>query len=209
MATTIPKTIHIVWVGDESARPDSDIQTWRDLNPRFTLKVWGNDALRTTRWTNAHHIEAMARREWSGVADMMRWEILVREGGFTVDADSTCIRPLEDWLFDCDMFACWENEIARPGLIAAGFVAAAPGNALLSQIVSDIRGAPTVTDKLAWETVGPMRLTQSYHRYRFSNLTIYPSHYFLPDHFTGVRYTGTGPIFARHKWSSTARLLGA
>jgi len=206
---TIPRTIHIVWVGDESHCPDTNIQTWRDLNPTFTVKLWGNEALRTTRWINAHHIEAMAHREWNGVADMMRWEILGREGGFAIDADSTCVRTLDDWLFECDMFACWENEIARPGLIASGFVAAAAGNAFLDQIVTDIRQAQTVTDKLAWETVGPMRLTQSYHRHRYSNLTIYPSHYFLPDHFTGVHYTGSGPVYARHHWHSTVKLLGA
>ena len=42
---TIPKTLHITWVGDESRRPDNCIQTWADRNPGWTVKLWGNDDL--------------------------------------------------------------------------------------------------------------------------------------------------------------------
>ena len=63
--------------------------------------------------------DMLNRQVWEGVADMMRWEILDQHGGFAVDADSICIRPLEDWLFEPRIFACWENEIARPGLASA------------------------------------------------------------------------------------------
>lgn len=201
----IPKTLHIIWVGNESKRPDNCINTWRQHNPDWTIKIWGNEALATGAWINAAHMREMAKREMNGVADMMRWEILFNEGGFLVDADSICLRPLDDSLLDCEAFACWENEMVRPGLIAAGYFACSAGNNFVRQIVSDIHNEPTVVNDMAWKTVGPQRLTDSYRKYRYHGLRLLPSYYFIPEHFTGVCYDGPGPVYARQAWGSTRR----
>jgi len=148
---------------------------------------------------------AMRGRELNGVADMMRWEILHAHGGVVFDADSVCLRPLDDELLDCPAFACWENEIARPGLIAAGYFGCEAGNPFVGQIIEDIAALPTVTDAMAWQTVGPQRLTDSYRKHQYSPLRIYPSHYFIPQHFTGITYQGDGPVYAHQLWGSTLR----
>ncbi|MDB5816392.1 MAG: Mannosyltransferase, partial [Rhizobacter sp.] len=201
----IPKTLHIIWVGDESRRPDNCIRTWIELNPQWTVKIWGNDDLAETDWVNTHHMREMSKRELNGVADMMRWEILYRHGGFVVDADSVCVRPLDDWLLECEAFACWENELARPGLIAAGYFACEAENAFVGQIILDIQAEPTVVNDMAWKTVGPMRLTEAYRRYAYAGLSILPSHMVIPEHFTGTKYIGSGPIYAHQEWGSTRR----
>lgn len=199
----IPKTIHIVWIGDESKRPDNCIGTWIDRNPGWQVKVWGNDLLDSTDWVNTEHMRAMSSREINGVADMMRWEILHREGGFAVDADSICVHPLDEALVDRRAFACWESEIARPGLIAAGYVGCEAGDPLVGRIVQDILAEPSVVHDMAWKTVGPQRLTDAYRRYAYHALDILPSHYFIPEHFTGLRYDGSGIVYARQQWAAT------
>lgn len=201
----IPKKLHIIWVGDESKRPDNCIRTWFERNPGWDVRIWGNQALAQTGWVNAEHMRAMARRELNGVADLMRWEILYREGGFVVDADSICIRALDDWLLEFESFACWESEIARPGLIAAGYVASKPENPFFGQIILDIKAQASVVDAMAWQTVGPLRLTQSHRKYSYANLTILPSHFFIPRHFTGIAYSGGGTVYATQEWASTLR----
>lgn len=201
----IPKTLHIIWIGDESKRPDNCIQTWVQRNPGWTIQLWGNQGLAEYGWFNARHMREMAPRELNGVADMMRWEILYNEGGFVVDADSVCVRALDDWMLEHEAFACWENELDRPRLIAAGYVAAQAGNEFFGQIINDIQAEPSVVHEPAWKTVGPLRLTTAYHRYRYTGLTILPSHYFIPEHFSGVRYAGTGPVYAQQHWGSTRR----
>ncbi|WP_439893145.1 glycosyltransferase (plasmid) [Ralstonia sp. 25C] len=199
----IPKTLHFIWVGDESKRPDNCIQTWATLNPDYQIKIWGNASLGEHKWLNARHMDAMLDREFNGVADMMRWEILYKEGGIVLDADSICLRPLDDSLLDCEAFACWESEIARPGLIAAGYFGCKPGNPFVQQIMKDIHNAPSVIHDRAWKTVGPQRLTESYQRYQYHPLRILPSHYFIPEHFSGVKYNGPGPVYAHQMWGST------
>ena len=201
----IPKKLHIIWVGDQDKRPDNCIRTWIDLNPSWSVKVWDNDDLAHYGWVNARHMREMAKKELNGVADMMRWEILYNEGGFVVDADSVCVRPLDDWLLEHEALACWENEICRPGLIAAGYVATSPENAFIGQIINDIHEEACVTHDMAWKTVGPLRLTNAYNLYQYTGLSVLPSHYFIPEHFSGTRYTGHGPVYAKQYWASTRR----
>ncbi|WP_159983380.1 MULTISPECIES: glycosyltransferase [unclassified Novosphingobium] len=199
----IPRTFHFIWVGDESRRPDNCIDTWRAAHPDWHFHLWGNAELDARGWINAHHMAQMRTREMNGVADMMRWEILLEHGGVVFDADSICAAPLDDWLLDCEAFACWENEIARPGLIAAGYFGCRPGNSFVRHIVDDIAALSSVTDAMAWQTVGPQRLTDSYREHCYTPLRIYPSHYFIPRHFTGVTYEGSDKVYAHQLWGST------
>jgi mannosyltransferase OCH1-like enzyme len=199
----IPKLIHFIWVGDETKCPTNCMDTWRALNPDYEFLLWGNADLAEQDWLNKAHMTEMAKRELNGVADMMRWEILHAKGGIVVDADSIALRPLDDQLLDCEAFACWENEIARPGLIAAGYFGAEAGNEFVAQIARDINAEPSVTHEMAWKTVGPLRLTEAYRKYQYSQLRIYPSHTFIPRHFTGLQYQGNDPVYADQLWGST------
>lgn len=201
----ISKKLHFIWVGDESKRPDNCINTWARRHPGWDIKIWGNDELAGYGWINAQHMREMSKRELNGVADMMRWEILYNEGGIVLDADSVCVRPLPEWMLETEAFACWENEIERPRLIAAGYVGSVPENPFFGQIILDIQAKATVTDNQAWVTVGPMVLTEAYYKYRYSNLSIFPSHFFIPEHYTGIRYEGPGPIFAHQEWATTGQ----
>ena len=44
-------------------------------------------------------------KKWEGVADVMRYEILFRHGGFYADCDSVSLRPLDDWMLATPLFA--------------------------------------------------------------------------------------------------------
>jgi mannosyltransferase OCH1-like enzyme len=199
----IPRQIHIVWIGDDKKRPDDLIQTWVDKNPGWEVKVWGNEELHGIDWVNSQHIKTyLEQKKYSGVADMMRYEILYAHGGFAVDADSECVAPLEDWLFAGSICAPWENETARPGLIAMGYMASAPGQPFFKAIIDTIKADPTIPDDAAWIKTGPVLFTEIYKKNKES-VHVWPSHYFIPEHYTGVKYEGSGPVFARQKWMTT------
>jgi len=201
----IPKLIHFIWVGDETKCPTNCMDSWRALHPDWEFKLWGNAEFNQLPWVNRRHMTEMYGRELNGVADMMRWEILHANGGIVVDADSVCLRRLDDHLLECEAFACWENEIVRPGLIAAGYFGCEAGNPFVKHIIEDICAEGSVTHEMAWKTVGPLRLTQSHRKYGYSKLRIYPSHYFIPQHFSGATYDGSDPVYAHQLWGSTRR----
>jgi len=198
----IPKHLHFVWVGDESKRPEKEINTWRLLNPDYQVTVWGNDSLKNS-WHLANAMRYYSK-ELCGVADCMRWEILYKYGGIALDADSECLRSLEDWLLEPDIFACWESELLRPGLIANGIVGAAPEHPLIGQIIADMKAE--TPDAPPWQWSGPGRITRAVHEHQYRDITIYPSHYFLPNHFAGLPYSGNGQVFATQAWNSTRRV---
>jgi mannosyltransferase OCH1-like enzyme len=199
----IPKIIHFIWVGDETKRPDNCINTWVKQHPGWDIRLWDNEELENNDWINRDHMAAMFGCELNGVADMMRWEILYTHGGIVLDADSVCLRPLDEELLDCPAFACWESEIARPGLIAAGYFGCEPANPLVGQIITDIAAERSVVHDLAWKTVGPQRLTDTYRKYAYTPMRIYPSHYFIPQHFSGLTYQGKDTVYAHQLWGST------
>ncbi|MFL5284163.1 MAG: glycosyltransferase [Rhodopila sp.] len=201
----IPKILHFIWVGDETKRPDNCIETWRKRHPSWDVRLWGNKDLAEANWINRAHMSAMYGRELNGVADMMRWEILHACGGVLVDADSICITPLDDELLDCPAFACWESEVARPGLVAAGYFGCEPKNPFVGQIIIDIAAEPSVIHDMAWKTVGPLCLTDTYRKYAYTPLRIYPSHYFIPQHHSGLTYQGKDKVYAHQLWGSTRR----
>lgn len=139
----------------------------------------------------------------AGKVDMMRYETLIRYGGLCLDADSECIAPLDDFLIDNDSFTCFENEYARPGLLAVGCMASTPDNEFFKLVVSDLLKKKFDFNSEAWETVGNRHLTETYRKHKYDKLKVYPSHYFLPRHYSGQEYSGSDKVYAKQYWGST------
>lgn len=210
----IPKKIHMIWVGDESKIPHACIQSWRDNHPDFEFKLWGNEDYDRFAWRNKKHMKRMWNWEKNGVADLMRWEILYNEGGFYVDADSTSIRPLSEWMCHSETIACYENEKLRPGLVATGFVGARPSLPFIDQIVERLRKNAFLVERPffprlhryrhppAWLSVGPGAFTQAI-KQGTSHCTIMPSSFFLPQHYSSEADQSHPHTYARHFWGST------
>ncbi|MEM9694310.1 MAG: glycosyltransferase [Myxococcota bacterium] len=205
-ATVAPpwRTLHFIWVGDESKCPHHCIQSWREKNPGWSFRLWRNEEYRAESWRLKSQMEEMWPTQLCGVADMMRYEILYRHGGFFIDADSICLRPLDDWLFQHDSFACWENERLRPGLIANGYMFFRhPGDELLRVMIEALETQRGIGQKQAWVTCGPNLLTMAWKKLPRHPMTVLPSHYFIPEHYEGLRYAGDGPVYAKQLWAST------
>lgn len=212
----IPKKLHFIWVGDESLRPDVYIDTWRRQHPDFEIQVWGNSEWKNRDWINREHMDRIAAqaRGLAGVADLMRWEILLEEGGFALDADSVCLQRLPEWLFDCDLFAVWENEYVRPGLVANGYVGAVPGHSVIQRVVSELRDLRDIRrhfvwrkmrfkKRKVWQTTGPVPFTKALLEDASRSATILPSHFFLPLHHSGEIYRGNGPVYGCEFFAGT------
>jgi hypothetical protein len=202
------RTIQIIWVGDESKRPDAYIQSWLELNPAWKVKVWGNREFEEYPW----RLRAQLDHRWhnmnelNGVADIMRWEILHDEGGFAVDADGPCIKPLEDWLFKgTSMAACYESEYALPGRIASGYLYALAKNPIVNSIIERIASENAMHDTPAWRALATMQISYEYHSRRpnDADFRVWPSHYFIPDHRWAPPYRGSGPVFSKQMFMTT------
>jgi len=73
------------------------MQTWRDYHPTWEYRLYGNEYLFSRRRKNQKLINAYyVRKEYAGVSDLMRSEILEEVGGFIPEADSICLRATDE-----------------------------------------------------------------------------------------------------------------
>ena len=128
-------------------------------------------------------------------------------GGIFVDADSICIHPFDEHLLNgIDAFAGWEQEQVRKGLAATGTMGFIPYHPIVNSALEWIVRNPVSlkeTRQRAWYTVGPGLLTRICQMYSFQNIKIYPSYYFLPFHYSGIKYDGHKKVYAYQEWGST------
>jgi len=206
----IPKIIHQIWLGDQSKRPIDLMQTWIDKNPTWSYKLWTE--IEVSELNLKCESQFNQDIHFAGKADILRYELLYNFGGFFIDADSECIRPLEDFLCDNITFGSYEHETGEEymnglGLIANGYLGSVPNNPLIGLIVEHISTLSNVNIRMPWEITGPKLLTEFIKK---TNLpfTIYPSHYFIPIHYTDILnknegYTGSDYVFAKQYWGTT------
>lgn len=197
----IEKKLHIVWVG--SHRPPQDmIDSWDKKHVNgWHFKIWTDH----TGWQNQRQIDVrFARREFNGVADCVRYEILHKHGGFAVDADSECLMALDagpvDFLSLETAVACYENEKVREGVIGCGFLGAPKGHPFFAACIED--AAKQSVDEMAWKAVGPGLMGRVAAQMPDA-IKVFPAKMFNPVHFSGAKALGDHPIYASQKWGST------
>lgn len=198
----IPKIIHQIWLGDQSKRPAKIMQTWRDKHPDWDYRLWTDENLPSLR--NKRQFDEM--QEMAGKADILRYELLYDHGGVYIDADTICLNPLEDFFLQNDSFACWENEYSVTGLIHNGHLGSCVNNELMRHLITHIGNQQRIYygPLHAWKVTGPVLLTNMTHQLRYTKLRIYPSYYFLPEHFSGVKhYYTTDKSYGHHLNGST------
>ncbi len=195
----IPKKIHQIWLGPN--RPTKWMDTWKELNLAWKYCLWTEENL-----TLSDKVKECPSN--AGKSDILRYQVLHDFGGVYVDADSECIRPLDDDLLDNEAFCTWENEWLRPGLMTGAFLGSVKGSNLTAELLKEIDNTSmNFHPAEAWSKIGPLLLTKTICRLQFP-ITIFPSHYFQPKHYMGLEYKGKGRVYANHFWQTTDILKG-
>ena len=200
----IPKIIHQIWIGPKP-RPIEMMKSWKDLHPDFEYIFWNEAEIekRNLQFKCVDKINMIP--EINGKADIIRWEILYKMGGYFVDADSICIEPFDEYFEGKTAFATWENESMRKGLVATGTMGFIPGHPICRDIINWIYSSSSnqdIVNTRAWYSVGPGILTRFLETGKYKDFSIYPSHCFLPIHFTGPAYDGHKKVYGYQEWGT-------
>jgi GT2 family glycosyltransferase len=203
---TIPKILHQIWIGPKPA-PTNLMRTWKEAHPDFDYILWNEEEIVKRNLLSVCQKQIADIVEINGKADIIRWEILYQYGGYFVDADSICISPFDDVFENCSGFASFENETMRQGLVATGTMGFVPRHPLCRDIIKWISTTTEAQELIkttrAWYSVGPGLLTKMLETGKYADMTIFPSHYFLPIHFTGGdQYTGHKKVYAYQEWGT-------
>lgn len=178
------------------------IETWKRHHPEWQHMLWDNDAVFSREWMLQKHINFYRERGmWAGVADIVRLETLHQFGGFNSGADSECLAAIDELFADqsADVFVSYENEKVRGGLLTP-VLASTKGNAFVWALMRTLALKENLGEP--WISTGNRFTTAMAEALEYPRLKIWPSHYFIPDHYTGERYAGGGKVYARHLWGS-------
>jgi len=201
---SIPKIIHQIWIGPKP-RPSNLMDTWKNKHPDYEYILWTETEVerRGIIFECAKQIEMI--QEYAGKADIMRLEILYKYGGVFIDADSICIEPLDDFFMKKTAFATYENENVRAGLVANGTMGYIPQHPLCRDMINWINSdnsTEAIQNCRAWYSVGPALLTRFLDLGKYRGFSVFPSYYFLPIHFTGLKYEGHKKVYAHQEWGT-------
>ena len=95
----IPKIIHHVWVGPKPF-PDQEkkfVKSWKDLHKDYDFMFWSDSNIHELD-INKKCISAMqnAGTMYACKADIVRYIAVNSYGGFYIDTDVECYRPIDD-----------------------------------------------------------------------------------------------------------------
>jgi len=193
-----------IWIGPYLP-PEQWMNTWTEKHPDWEYKIFDNAYLNSRRWRLQEHIEEYMRRgAYSGVADMLRYEILLEEGGFIAPADSICLNAVDDLFVEKKAYTVFENEFIR-GNLRMPFLASPPNNPAVSAIIEKIHSQTPSKLGHAYISTGNYLVGKTALEYPDDTITL-PSYTFNPNHSTGISYTGTGKIYAEQFFATGSNL---
>ena len=202
----IPQKLGHIWIGDGPA-PLQWMNTWRVKHPNWEYRLYDNTFLYEFNFKTHHQIkEYLKRRKFAGVADLMRLEILYEWGGFIPGADAICYQNTDELFGNTSLYTIYENEFLR-GRLVSPIQAAPPKHPFIGHMIDRLSQIDPNDLDDPWISTGNW-FTASMIEELSPEIIIFPSHYFIPVHYTGAIYTGDDKIYAKQLFGSTHRAFG-
>jgi mannosyltransferase OCH1-like enzyme len=131
----IPRILHQIWLGDQPLPEDFARyrETWLHHHPGWEQRFWTEENLPgdLRRPEVYERLRMPAER-----SDILRLEVLFREGGVYVDTDFECHRPLEDVIDDYEFVTA---PLKPNGWINNAFIGSIPGHPILEHALIELR----------------------------------------------------------------------
>jgi hypothetical protein len=200
----IPKRLGHIWIGPLEP-PHEWMQTWKDLHPDWKYTLYDNDFLASGDFeTHAQIGEYLNRGSYAGAADLLRYEILYKFGGYLAAADSICLHSIDELLAnDQSLYTVYENEFVR-GHLVSPIAAATPGHPFIRLLIDRLKEVDPADLDVPWKQTGNLFVAEMIEEHQ-PDIVIWPSHYLIPVHYTGRTYKGTGKIYAEQLFGSTKK----
>lgn len=197
---SIPRIFHRIWLGDAPMPEEFAAwgQEWLDLHPGWTMRQWGNEDAARFEMKNRALFDAS--KTGAGKADILRLEILEREGGVYLDTDFKPLKNIEPLLWGARAVVGWHNAL----FINNAIIGAIPGHsyirALIEAVPEGIASFPTLDLQS-----GPGLLTRVKNSGEFPGLRDFGPGIFYPYDWNedGCAVEDFPNAFAVHHWAKS------
>ena len=220
----IPQKVHLIWIGNNDY-PDyfnSFLKTFEKNFEGFEIKVWGNKDLTKKNFPLTYsyiqkaiklqgkpmfnekgdqmfdkNMKPYTYSKWAQITDLMRLEIVYRNGGYYFDTTFEILKPMFKLLNKKKPRFVGCNEVPRfkdHNILSNSFFGAIPGNPILKRLLSKkkLNEIDFMAQNVDFQT-GPgylrsgIRLNDNFH--------IFPTKYFYP--FVEEYEPGRDPPFRK------------
>ena len=203
--SVIPKIMRHIWLGPKPP-PIKWMESWNRLHTDWEYSIFNEESISYYNFINKERIHyCLEHKLYTAAADIIRYEVLYADGGFLPPADSLCMENTDE-LFVGDFgdmaYVVYEGESVRPHMFCPVY-ASTPNHSFLRILIDDILTIPMEKLSTPYTSVGNFLVSKHLYKKDVPNITKFPSHYFVPNHFMGKRYNGDGKVYAIQMWGST------
>ena len=148
----IPKVLHFIWLGPKEFPRDSivNVQSWIEKHPDWKVKFWTDrkrnlpsttvEECLVQNWNNSELEKCYAKtNNFAEKADLLRYDILFREGGVYVDHDIKCFKSFDELNNKYDLYCGLElpsnTPIPSSIHVTNNLIAARSGHPVLARCI--------------------------------------------------------------------------
>lgn|GEM_PF-931812 len=160
---TIPRIVYTAHLA-QSRLPDrfrAWSAAWREHHPEWDVRVVTLDdrepVFNHEQWAESFKLPGPAGA--ASRLNILRYELLAREGGVFVDPDRLPLRPIDDLLSGVRAFCSTTQQRGRPHLLSPAVLGAVPNHPALWHCVRDLAHS-IATFRGVWDQTGPGYLSR-------------------------------------------------
>ena len=200
------KKIHYIWLGGKpkSMLIKRCIKSWRKHMPDWEIIEWNESNLNID--INKYCREAYDAKKYAFASDVLRFDILYREGGLYFDIDVKMLKSFEPLTQSEEAFTGFENGcFLAPGLV---LYAKEPFNihyknmldlySKTSFILPDGSYNLKVVGSHFYDCIKEHGFVLDNTLQRYSGLTVFPSDYFCPSNYSRTIKNYTANTYSDH-----------
>lgn len=192
----VPKVFHRIWLGSpEPEQFKAWGASWARHHPDWTVKTWTMETLPRSRYPN------MLNRcpRISDQVDILRYELLLQEGGVYLDADMECFRNIEPLIEGAEAFVARHDlDPADIYAVNTSVIGATKGHSFVRDLVETV----PCTDPETALSCGPQYITAISKRH--ADVRVFNRKLFQPFRWDELSKAGQAfpEAYAAHHWSS-------
>lgn len=153
---TIPLRFHMIWVG-ENPIPSHALQnfeSWKKIMPHWEARLWNNDDINLSEFSQEVINKINQAKKGAQKADIMRYFIIKKYGGFYIDTDTVPNRSLDPLVYTgSDLVLYHDNDLTWEYIINCFFGATAQ-HPVLQEVCKRVINAELNTPDVNFKT-GP------------------------------------------------------
>jgi mannosyltransferase OCH1-like enzyme len=204
----IPRKLHLIWVGKPMPKHLRDnVLCWETLHPDWEVKVWGDkdlDWLENRPYFDLAERYVPADAVGQFRADLARYEILHRDGGFYADCDTYPLKPIDYALRGRREFAAREDD----NFVGNTYLGSVARHEAFEDIIKSLPNSIDVhRGKRPCISTGPQFLTPIWYQYKcYTAPTSEWFPYSWSDVRNGNKLAVKGDPYACHTWEHSREM---